>query len=551
MDELEKAEYARLSLERARTLRAEGDLVKAERVLRGVLALDPENQRALAMRSEILSELGRDDEAERERRLAHASEAPVPSGPLDAPSRGIVVAITGSELSRERTLSYLAAVQEGFASALASRIAIRLPEAEILKRVPGSMAEARAWLGERRPRAVLGLRGVRAFCGESSKDGRFAVAQLDGAVAAAGAEAERFSIRKTVYDLDPGSCEQELVARVFEDALARPEVRAALEARDPPGAVAWSAPALRALLPALDELIVARVEAGLEAMAKGRFDEALRYFHDAARLDPEDAEVEAYRRETETTLELQRELRDVRGSFVGDVARAAARARGTGASDDGLRALLRGRMPGYEQILAELDARTLPLPSPSAFARGAPIAPSGADAVGARLARVRAGGPVESRSVGQLPDARAWFRAGGSTPLLLEQDSDRDGRADRWIGYRGGSRRELWEDVGGRGAPDLHVVFAPGGESLERVEIDDDADGRPERVLAWSEGRLVSEALDSNADGVLDRFDLYDEEGSLRLREEDRDGDGEIDLRTRYRDGRLVAHDDTTVGQLP
>ena len=122
---------------------------------------------------------------------------------------------------------------------------------------------------------------------------------------------------------------------------------------------------------------------------------------------------------------------------------------------------------------------------------------------------------------------------------------------DRWVAYRGGSRRELWEDGRGLGAPDLHAVFAPGGASLERVEIDHDADGRPERVLAWTEGRLASEARDSDADGVLDRFDLYDEAGALRLREEDRDGDGAIDVRTRYRDGHRVAQDETTVGQLP
>jgi Flp pilus assembly protein TadD len=552
LDASERSEYARLSLERARALRAEGELGEAERVLRGVIAVDPGNPRARAMRSEILTELGRSDEAEREGHLARGSQAPLPTGPLDLSSRGVLVAIAGSELSRERTLSYLAAVQEEFALALAGRVALRLPEAKVVTRVPASVAEARAWLGEKRPRAVLGLRGARAFCGESSKDGRFAVAQLDGAVAVPGAELERFSIRKTLYDLDPTRCESELASRLLEEVLAHPEVRAGLAAPEPPAAVAWSGAALRALFPGLEGLVVARTETGHEAMAKGRFEEALRHFDEAARLDPEDTEVEAYRRETETTLALQRELRATPRSFVGDAARAAERARRRGATDGAaLRTLLRQAAPHHEQLFAVLDARTLPAPRPGDLAPTT-SGPGDPDAVAAKLARASAQGPVVWRSAPSAASGvRVWFAAGGATPLLVEQDSDRDGRADRWIGYRAGSRRDLWEDGNGLGAPDLHVVFAPSGASLERVEIDDDADGRPERVLAWIEGRLASEARDSDADGVLDRFDLYDDGGALRLREEDRDGDGTIDVRTRYRDGRLVAHDDKSVGQLP
>jgi tetratricopeptide (TPR) repeat protein len=551
MDDSARGEYTRLSLERARALRAEGELALAERVLRGVIDVDPGNERAHAMRSEILAELGRPEEAEGARRLAHGSQAPLPAGPLGLSSRGVVVVIAGSGLSRERTLAYLAAVQEEFASALTERVAQRLPEAEIVKRVPASVAEARAWLGRQAPRAVIGLRGVRAFCGESNKDGRFAVAQLDGAAAAAGGTVERFSIRQTLYDLDPERCEQDLAARAFEDALAHPEVQAALAAPAPAGTVAWSGSDLRALFPALDGLVVARAEAGREAMAKGRFEEALRHFDEAARLDPDDAEIEAWRRETQTTLALQRELRAAPRSFVGDAARSAARARGADPAGDALRSLLRERAPGHEQILAALDDRALAPPSLASLT-GAPSAPDDPDAVGARLARASARGPVESRRTrGVPPDTRVWFAAGDTTPLLLEQDSDGDGAPDRWIAYRGGSRRELWEDGRGLGAPDLHAVFAPGGASLERVEIDHDADGRPERVLAWTEGRLASEARDSDADGVLDRFDLYDEGGALRLREEDRDGDGAIDVRTRYRDGHRIGRDETTVGQLP
>jgi hypothetical protein len=165
------------------------------------------------------------------------------------------------------------------------------------------------------------------------------------------------------------------------------------------------------------------------------------------------------------------------------------------------------------------------------------------DAFGPVLARSRAGGDVEVRSAfapGGALLARYYFPIGAELPVLREEDSDRDQRPDRWIGYEGSSRREIWEDARGTGRPDVRLLFAPGGTPLERIELDGDGDGRPERVFDYAEGVLRVDSNDTDGDGVLDRFDHFDAQGELELREEDLDGDGRIDLRSIFRAGKLT-----------
>ena len=128
-------------------------------------------------------------------------------------------------------------------------------------------------------------------------------------------------------------------------------------------------------------------------------------------------------------------------------------------------------------------------------------------------------------------------------PVLRELDTDGDGRPDRWAAYDGRIRREVWEDRSGNGRPDFHAIFAPAGDLLERVEIDADEDGHPERIFSYQSGVVRSEARDSNGDGVLDRFEEFNAAGQVTLREEDLDGDGRVDVRSRYEDGRLTSRE--------
>jgi hypothetical protein len=163
-------------------------------------------------------------------------------------------------------------------------------------------------------------------------------------------------------------------------------------------------------------------------------------------------------------------------------------------------------------------------------------------AFGPSLARERAGGSVMARAA-FAPDgseiARYYFPEGDPLPLLREEDLSRDGRPDRWIAYSGVARTEIWETDRRAARPDVRMVFTAGGQRLLRVELDRDRDGRPERVFHYTEGTVTSEARDTDRDGRLDTFDRLGPDGKLAVREEDRNGDGEIDVRSHYEDGKL------------
>jgi hypothetical protein len=136
--------------------------------------------------------------------------------------------------------------------------------------------------------------------------------------------------------------------------------------------------------------------------------------------------------------------------------------------------------------------------------------------------------------------ARYYFPEGGDTPIVREEDSNGDGTPDRWIGYQGTHRAEIFEDERGEGLPNIHFIFAAGGTPLEHIEIDVNHDGNPERVFHYRRGAVVGEDRDTTGDGRIDRFDEFDDIGQVAQRSEDLDGDGEIDIRSHYRDGKLV-----------
>jgi tetratricopeptide (TPR) repeat protein len=526
MNPEERAEYARINLERARALRSEGDLAKAERALRRVLAVDPRNRRARLLRIELLEELGRTEELGHERRMARlpGRYAPVPAGPLDLPSRNVLVIVSGSNVENGRTFAYVSAMTDELASVVVGRIELRLPEARVVRRVPASVEQAREWLRDWNPRAVIGLRGRKAFCGYSAKDGRFAVAELDVVTGRGGAPLAEIALRETLYDPPDAGCVRAVGARVTEQALARPEVRAALSAEGEAPGANWTAAALRQLFAGLDAAIVARTEAGRRAMARGRFEEALAAFSEAEGMDSEDPRVRAYRVEARATLDLRQELHAASQSFVADVASAAEPGPQTAASS--VRALLADAEDDHDAVLAVVERSIGQLPHTRSRAGLHTVVAPERDSVGTRLARSRAAGPVEALLAEGESGALLYFRPGAVTPLLRALDLNGDGRPERWIGYRNGVHSELWEDGSGDGAPDLHVVFSPEGTALERIEIDGDFDGRPERILAYADGKLVSVAWDSNGDGELDRVERFDEGTPSGPREDEQIGLG-------------------------
>ena len=64
------------------------------------------------------------------------------------------------------------------AETLERRLRVRLPEATLVHAEAETVARAREWLSAQAPRAAISLRADRAYCGESLKDGAFALAWL-------------------------------------------------------------------------------------------------------------------------------------------------------------------------------------------------------------------------------------------------------------------------------------------------------------------------------------------------------------------------------------
>ena len=104
-------------------------------------------------------------------------------------------------------------------------------------------------------------------------------------------------------------------------------------------------------------------------------------------------------------------------------------------------------------------------------------------------------------------------------------------------------RRDLYERRGEGPAPDIHVRFGSDGSAIESIEVDVDADGRSERVFRYTDGRLASEARDTDGDGTLDRVETFDPDGRVGCARRDLNADGRVDVRSTYQDGKLVSRE--------
>ena len=544
LSERDRERMARHALVNARALRRQGRFEMAEAVARRGLSYQPDDavlHRELAL---SLEALGRTDAALRERSAADSAAPPPaapPEEPLALPSRDILVVLlpppadAGSDRRPRGWPDGPAAIE------LEARLHTRLPEATVVHAVFDTVEAAKQWLPRYRPRAGLSLRVDRVYCGESLKDGRFGIAWLRVAAERAGDDGDSGPAWARVVGDDPRlavGCERAVSARALEQVLALAPVREALAA--PAREAAWSRSAVRTLFPQLGAAIDARLAEGHAQLARGRLETALARFREAAVIDPDDPIVQSYRREAEATLAMSRELSRRRGE--GDDATLAPRL--TAAQLVALESSLTEELRRREELLATLAVLEddVMLPPAALLAQLRPVAIEKPEAFGPDLARRRAGGTITARAA-FAPDgseiARYYFPESDPLPVLREEDSNRDGRADRWIAYRGNARTEIWEDGHPSGRPDVRLVFTAGGRRLLRVELDRDRDGAPERIFHYSAGTLTSEARDSDGDGRLDTFDRLAADGSLALREEDLDGDGEIDVRSHYEDGKL------------
>jgi tetratricopeptide (TPR) repeat protein len=535
-------QQARLLLEAGRALRAEGRPDASERVLRRGLALAPESARLERALAHALEAQGRRDEAQAARARADALDPPappLPEEPLPGRGSGLRVALLPRE-DPDRPAALPAWPEPAIARVLATRIATRLPAASFGRTDPRSAASAREWLDLEGARAVLSLRLERAWCGFTVKDGRFAIAELRALALRRGqptaATPRRF--RGLVTDpLGEEDCRPEAIARALESVLAaHPELAGAASERG--AGDAWPPSAMRVLFPGIESEVIEALRVGRARLAAGELGAARDAFERAVAIDPSDALARSHLEDARRSIALARELAgDGEGEAIDPQLSAAQRAAAEAALDRE-----QERRQELLAALAVLD-EDLHSPEPETLARLRPVEIREREAFGPRLAHERSQADVEARAA-YAPDgselARYYFVGGSPEPLMREEDTDGDGRSDRWITYRGSARSEIFEDGTGLGRPDLRLSFAEGGAPLQRVEFDPDGDGDPERVFVYHEGALQAESRDTDGDGVLDRFDQLDAQGRLGVREEDIDGDGAIDVRSVYRGGKLV-----------
>ncbi len=176
-------------------------------------------------------------------------------------------------------------------------------------------------------------------------------------------------------------------------------------------------------------------------------------------------------------------------------------------------------------------------------------------------------------------DAWSLYRAGQIA--AREVDSDRNGKVDTFETYIAGRMATREVDRNGDGVRD--AFFRYEGDSLVEERHDTDNDGQVDLSIAYEQRRRVRSEEDTNKDGRIDTWTTFspgegesdvisriekDRQGSgkpdtfetyvqqdgkalISLREEDANGDGTIDVRSRYENGKLKNREITDASAVP
>ncbi len=560
--------YARRHLIDARLLVDQERYESALRIIDRGLWLEPGNAKLHRLRAHALRALDREEEAAIAQAKADALNPVVPlsTTPVVAPeiAQDILVVLLPPPSDEHPEAPWAMDrvptdwPQGVSGSILQERLAVRLPGAQILaldsaayQNYVESVPQVRDWLSPHLGQTILSLRIDRAFCGKTTKDGPFAVAWLRVAIAQGNAEPLAVETLRVTVD-DPTDCRGEVVARSLEAAFELDVVRDNLAAgsSDNP----WHHREIRRVFPRLDFLMQAEIDAGRELLNDGEILRAAEHFRSASAIDPANISTNSLLLDLEESISLSRELshfktlnQDPNGwhrpaqpdklEIYGQVSPRERRV-----TEDHLRE--------EQRHLDDLQAAVV------AYGRSQETAPDSVvlaalrtseiqdfDALGPRLARSLTSKNVERRTL-YAPDGsvivRYYFAEESQQPLLGEADRDADGRPDLWIAYTGVLRSQAWQDEEGSGIPNLHMTYDDDGVLLRRVEIDRDRDGIMEQILLYEAGLVSLDSYDTTGDGHYNLVQHFDQEGDLALKEEDQNGDGEVDLRTHYRSGRML-----------
>jgi hypothetical protein len=130
-----------------------------------------------------------------------------------------------------------------------------------------------------------------------------------------------------------------------------------------------------------------------------------------------------------------------------------------------------------------------------------------------------------------VPEQIRFFEPGSMLLLRLEQDSNFDGNLDIWNTYEDGELAARVRDTSGDGSADVWERYE--NDRMTHRTIDRDHDGIADAFYVYGGDILVEESHDANNDGTVDRQISY--RNLFRVHaEEDRDFDGNMDVWTIY-----------------
>jgi antitoxin component YwqK of YwqJK toxin-antitoxin module len=163
----------------------------------------------------------------------------------------------------------------------------------------------------------------------------------------------------------------------------------------------------------------------------------------------------------------------------------------------------------------------------------------------------------------------AWSTYQNGMCVAREVDSDRNGKIDTWETYAGGRMQSREVDRNGDGVRD--AFFRYDGDSLAEERHDGNNDGQIDLVITYAGRHRVRSEEDANKDGKMDVWTTFsvgdgsnevitriekDQKGTgkadtfetyvqqegravLSSREEDVNGDGQVDVKSSYENGKL------------
>jgi len=138
-----------------------------------------------------------------------------------------------------------------------------------------------------------------------------------------------------------------------------------------------------------------------------------------------------------------------------------------------------------------------------------------------------------------------FFETDGKTFGRQEQDTNKDGKPDRWIQFRAGKRTTQLDDRNADGRPDS-TLFYDAAESPTQLEEDTNLDGENDKWITYRDGKTAVIEQDRDFDEQKDLRAELEPDGTKRLEQQDTDQDGKYDVAIHFEKGQRVRLEEDT-----